>query len=33
MFSSWSKSRLIFLAIGVICVAVGLALILPALGG
>jgi len=33
VFSSWSKSRLIFLAIGVICVAVGLALILPALGG
>lgn len=32
MFSTWSKSRLIFLAIGVICVAVGLALIVPTLG-
>jgi hypothetical protein len=33
MLGSWSKSRLIFLAIGVICVAIGLALIIPGLGG
>lgn len=33
MFRSWSRSRLIFLGVGVICVAIGLALIIPALGG
>ena len=33
MNRSWSRGRLGFLAIGVICVVVGLALILPSLGG
>lgn len=32
MLGSWSKSRLIFLIIGVICVAIGVALIIPGLG-
>ncbi|MDQ0615488.1 hypothetical protein QF046_003129 [Microbacterium sp. W4I4] len=32
MLGSWSKSRLIFLIIGVTCVAIGLALIIPGLG-
>lgn len=32
MTRSWSKGRIAFLALGVICVAVGLFLIIPALG-
>jgi len=31
MSSTWSKGRIAYLAIGVICVAVGLALIIPGL--
>lgn len=29
--SSWSRSRIVFLVIGIICVGVGLALIIPGL--
>lgn len=29
---SWSKSRIAFLVVGVICVAIGLVMIIPALG-
>ncbi len=32
MTRPWSKSRIAFLVLGVICVAVGLFLIIPALG-
>jgi hypothetical protein len=33
MSGSWSKSRIAFLAVGVICVVIGLVLIVPSLGG
>lgn len=33
MSRSWSKSRILFLAVGVICVGIGLALIIPPLLG
>lgn len=33
MSRSWSKGRIAYLVIGVICLAVGVALILPGLGG
>ncbi len=33
MSPSWSKGRIAYLVIGVICLAVGVALILPGLGG
>jgi len=33
MSRSWSKGRIAYLVIGVICVAVGVALILPGLTG
>lgn len=32
MNRTWSRGRIAFLALGVICVAVGLFLIIPALG-
>lgn len=32
MSSLWSKTRIAYLAVGIICVVVGLALIIPALG-
>ncbi len=32
MSSTWSKGRIAFLVLGVICVIVGLVLIIPALG-
>ncbi len=32
MARTWSKGRIAYLVIGVVCVAIGLALILPALG-
>jgi uncharacterized membrane protein len=32
MSQSWSKGRIAFLVIGVICVAIGLVMIIPALG-
>lgn len=32
MTRTWSKGRIAFLVLGVICVAVGLFLIIPALG-
>ncbi len=31
MSSTWSKGRIAFLAIGIVCVIVGLVLIIPAL--
>lgn len=31
--SSWSKSRILFLAVGVVCVVIGLAMIIPAMLG
>lgn len=33
MSRRWSTSRIAFLVVGVICVAVGLVMILPTLGG
>lgn len=33
MTRTWSKSRIVFLALGVICVGVGLAMIIPSLVG
>lgn len=33
MTRTWSKGRIAFLVLGVICVALGLFLIIPALGG
>ena len=32
MARTWSKGRIAYLVIGVVCVAIGIALILPALG-
>jgi uncharacterized membrane protein len=29
---TWSKSRIAYLVIGIVCVAIGLALIIPSLG-